>query len=139
MPGKLIGAFFKSVVNAMLMADILVPEVKARVAAMKDDEWYPWDDYTEMVNSLASKLSPMTLRKCGINLMRASEAFYRSHGFEKMDHQMARFDEGFKASVVDAPPRTASRLSSSAPVSPSSASARSNPRPSSRGTSAGAR
>jgi len=104
MPGKLIGAFFKSVVNAMLMADILVPEVKARVAAMKDDEWYPWDDYTEMVNSLASKLSPMTLRKCGINLMRASEAFYRSHGFEKMDHQMARFDEGFKASVVDAPP-----------------------------------
>ena len=104
MAGRLIGAFFKSVVNAMLMADILVPEVKARVSQMKDDEWYPWDEYTQMVNLLASKLSPMTLRKCGINLMRASEAFYRSQGFQKMDHQMARFDEGFKASVVDAPP-----------------------------------
>ncbi len=104
MSGKLIGAFFKSVVNAMLMAEILVPEVKARVAEMEDDQWYPWEEYTQMVNLMASKLSALTLRKCGINLMRASAEFYRSRGFEKMDHQMARFDEGFNASVVGAPP-----------------------------------
>lgn len=104
MAGYIYGRFFKSVVNALLMADVLMPDVKARIDTMDDDTWYPWDEYTEIVGHIASILTPITLRKCGINLMKQNKEFYNSIGFTKMIHQMGGFEEGFNTSVKDAPP-----------------------------------
>lgn len=103
MSGQLYGFFFKSVVNSLLMGNVLFPEIKRRIDAMKDDAMYPWEDYTTIVNKLAVRLGPFTLRKCGIALMKESEAFYRSNGFLSMDDMMSRFDRGFKSSVIGAP------------------------------------
>ena len=97
------GRFFKSVINALLMADILMPEVKKRIDQMDDDTWYPWDEYIETINHIAAMLTPLTLRKCGINLMKENKEFYNSIGFTKMIHQMGGFEDGFNSSVRDAP------------------------------------
>ncbi len=103
MSAMIYGRFFKSVVNALLMADVLMPDIKRRIDEMDDDTWYPWEEYTEMVGHIASILSPLTLRKCGINLMKQNKEFYNSIGFTKMIHQMAGFEAGFNSSVKDAP------------------------------------
>jgi hypothetical protein len=103
MSASVYGRFFKSIVNALLMADVLMPDIKRRIDAMEDDTWYPWDEYIEVVSHIAAVLSPLTLRKCGINLMKQNKEFYNSIGFTKMIHQMAGFEEGFNASVKDAP------------------------------------
>lgn len=103
MAGNLYGFFFKSVVNSLLMANVLFPDIKQRIAEMQDDKLYPWDEYTGIVNRIAERMSPATLRKCGMNLMRESEAFYRSNGYSSMNDMMSGFDKGFKSSVLGAP------------------------------------
>lgn len=103
MDGELRGAFFKSVVNALLMGEVLVPEYVQRVEAMADDGWYPWSEYLEIVGTLSRKMSDATLKKCGMQLMLDGEEFYRSIGFESMSDQMHGFEAGFNASVRNAP------------------------------------
>lgn len=103
MAGELYGAFFKSVVNALLMSDVLFPDIRARIDSMDDDGWYSWDEYCAIVNRIADTLQPLSMRKCGVNLMVQSAEFYYSMGYHKMADHMHRFSEGFNNSVRNAP------------------------------------
>jgi hypothetical protein len=105
MAGSLYGFFFKSVVNSMLLGSVLFPDIKQRISEMQDDKLYSWDEYTAIVQRIAEKMSPATLRKCGMNLMRSSKEFYQKNGYRTMDDMMSKFDKGFKSSVVGAPPQ----------------------------------
>lgn len=103
MPGELSGGFFKPVVSALLMSEVLFPELKKRVDAMDLNEWYSWDEYIQMVNMIAAKLSQASLVKCGVNSVRHNKPVYEANGFHSMGDMMSMFGGAFNAVVRDAP------------------------------------
>lgn len=103
MPGQLSGGFFKPVVSALLMSEVLFPDIKRRIDAMDMSEWYPWDEYVQVVNTIATKLSDASLVKCGVNSVRHNKPFYEANGFHSMNDMMSMFGNAFNAAVRDAP------------------------------------
>jgi hypothetical protein len=115
MPGELSGGFFKPVVSALLMAEVLFPEIKKRIDAMDVSAWYPWDEYIEVVNTIAAKLSDASLVKCGVNSVRHNKPFYEANGFHSMGDMMSMFGHAFNAAVRDAPDNERAHVLESSP------------------------
>ena len=104
MSGQIQGAFFKVLLSRLLAGDLLFPELHARVTAMDEDAWYPWPDFTEMVNRVAGKLRSYAVRSVGAGLMEDSKPVFASQGFTSTDIMYARWEELMSANVRDLPP-----------------------------------
>ena len=53
---------------------------------MKDDEWYSWDLYTQMLNDIANKLSPIVVKKVGKSVILAGKyIFIKEQGYDTLE------------------------------------------------------
>lgn len=109
MSGKLIGFYFKQVIGGLLTAEVLFPKYKEKVDAMRDDEWYEWDEYIEMVNELANKLQPVVVQNVGKQIVMQAKDLFVQQGFDSPDAILKDWNALFQANVKDAPARDAPR------------------------------
>ena len=105
MPGKLSGFYFKTVVGELLTPEVLVPEYKRKIDAMRDKEWYDWDEYVNIVNVLAYMLDPAVVRDLGKGIVTRAKAWFVSQGFDSPDAILKDWHALFQANVKGAPER----------------------------------
>lgn len=104
MSGKLKGFNFKYVVNSMLASELLFPEYKKKVDDMSDEEWYPWDDYTTIVSTIAEKLGPTVTRAVGVKIVEQGKEDFMKHGFDTSGSILSNFYELASAYLKNVPP-----------------------------------
>lgn len=75
MAGKLSGFYFKQVINALMNPNITLRKYAKHIENMQDNEWYDWDEYIEIVNEIAKKLSPRVLENIGRDIVAQSKPF----------------------------------------------------------------
>ena len=79
---------------------------------MKDDEWYEWDDYCDMLQAIVKKLGPEVTKSIGKKIVMQSKEVFVSQGFDSPDTILKDYNALFAANVRGAPasdpPRTKS-------------------------------
>jgi hypothetical protein len=105
MPGKLTGFYFKQVVGELLTPQVLIPEYKRKIDAMRDNEWYDWDEYVNIVNVLAYSLDPAVVCDLGKGIVTQAKELFISQGFDSPDVVLKDWYALFMANVKGAPER----------------------------------
>lgn len=109
MSGSLIGLYFKAVMSPLLAARELFPADKARVDAMADDAWYPWDDFKLLVATVASELSYVSLCHVGKQVMATAAPLFREQGYASPDDFLSDWYALVATNVRDVPEADAPR------------------------------
>jgi hypothetical protein len=107
MPGTLAGGHFKSLINALLFAGVIAPEVRARIEAMRVDDQYPWDEFTGLAQDLAQKIPAGVLTTVGKKVCHGAVDTFRALGFDDAESILRDYRTFFEIIVVDAPARDA--------------------------------
>jgi hypothetical protein len=105
MPGQLPGMYFKLVIGNLLSAQLMFPELQKRIDEMKPEQLHPWDEYTAMMQKLASAMPPATIVQVGKKIVRDSKAYFMSQGFDSTEKILSDWGKLFAANIVGAPPR----------------------------------
>jgi hypothetical protein len=105
MPGQLPGMYFKLVIGNLLSAQLMFPDLQKRIDAMRPDELHDWDEYTNMMQKLASVMPSGTIVQVGKKIVRDSKAFFMSQGFDSTEKILGDWGKLFAANIVGAPPR----------------------------------
>ncbi|MFP2905979.1 hypothetical protein ACLESD_13160 [Pyxidicoccus sp. 3LFB2] len=111
MPAQILGAYFKSVMGSMLdaTAALLFPQYRRRIAEMRDDAWYPMDDYVRMLSDLHAKLGDATMTALGQASMQKTLPRIKAEGFDTPEKVFTDFNALQKGVVRDVDPRSFSR------------------------------
>ncbi len=108
--GEVLGSAFRFVVGSLMGAELLLPQLRARVAAMRDDAWEPWDEYVAACRRVSAMLSEETVVQVGINVMSQARPLLESQGFGTVEAALADWQAVFAANVRGLPelelPRT---------------------------------
>ena len=117
MPGRLPGLFFKLVVSNMLDNTnvVLFPQVRRRIAEMEPDALYPWDDFTDMMQTVAAKLPRETLVSIGKGIVGQSRDSYAKLGFMSLEQILRDWGAVFNSFIHGAPARDLVRAESFQP------------------------
>jgi hypothetical protein len=101
---KLKGIFFKTVVGSLMSGNIIFPEYKKVINSMKDDEWYSWDLYTQMLQDLSKKLDPVVVTNVGINVVLARrDIFVKEQGLDTIEKLLQCYPGMFDQTIVGLP------------------------------------
>jgi len=101
---KLKGVFLKTVIGSLMSGNILFPEYKKMIDDMKDDDWYSWDLYTQMLQDLSAKLASVVVTNVGINVILAGkEIFVKEQGFDTIDKLLKGYPDMFDQTIVGLP------------------------------------
>lgn len=99
MAAEVLGSGFKFVVGSLLGAELLFPELRARVAAMRDDDWYDWSDYVATTRRLASLLDRGTVVRIGSEIMLAARDHLIAQGFSSPEALLSVWEQVVQANV----------------------------------------
>jgi hypothetical protein len=117
MPGTIPGRVYKHVISAMLES-ISAPEfalLKRRLAEMDPELRYPWDDYTDLMQTLAAKLPAESLVNLGRHIITQGQERIRAGGFASGEQVMKDWGTLFNMDVRGAPARDLVRTESFEP------------------------
>jgi hypothetical protein len=103
MAGKLSGFYFKQVINALMNPNITIRKHAKHIENMRDDEWYDWSEYVEIVSEIAQKLSPRVLENIGRDIVAQSKPLFEQQGFDSPDKILEDYYALFSANIKDAP------------------------------------
>lgn len=103
MPGKLSGFYFKQVVNALLNPNMTLRKYAKHIENMRDDGWYDWDEYVEIVNEIAQKLSPKVLENVGRDVVTRAKPLFVQQGFDTPDKILENYYALFSTNIKGAP------------------------------------
>jgi hypothetical protein len=111
MAGQILGIYFKSIIGSMLAstAEALFPQVRKRIAEMKDDAWYPWDEYVRMANELHGRLSDSSLKTVGQASIVKTIALQKAAGYDSLEKVFSDFDAISRDVVREVPPEESIR------------------------------
>ncbi len=117
MPGRLPGLFFKLVVSNMLdnTSSVLFPQARRRIAEMEPDALYPWDDFTDMMQTVAARLPRETLVSIGQSVVMQARDSYSKLGFMSLEQIMRDWGALFNSFIHGAPARDLVRTESFEP------------------------
>ena len=117
MPGRLAGRFFKLVVSNMLdnTSAVLFPQARRRIAEMQPDALYPWDDFTDLTQTIAAKLPSSTMVAIGQRIITESRESYLKSGFSSGEQILRDWGALFNGFIHGAPARDLVRTESFAP------------------------
>ena len=101
MAAEVLGSGFKFVVNSLLGAELLFPDLRMQVALMKDDEWYDWGEYVETTRQLAQMLDHDTVVRIGCEIMLAAREHLLAQGFSSPEALLTVWEEVMAANVRD--------------------------------------
>jgi hypothetical protein len=107
--------YFKLVIGNLLSAQLMFPEMRAKVDAMAPEAMHPWDEYTSMMRELAEALPATTLLQVGKKIVRESKGHFMSQGFGSADAILSDWAKLFEANIHGAPPRDLVRTVEHAP------------------------
>ncbi len=103
MSGKVLGSAFRDVVQSLMGAELLLPELRQRVEGISDDEWAPWDEYVEACNALADLLEDQTVTRIGEQVMASARPLLERQGFPTANAALADWRAVFLSNVRDLP------------------------------------
>lgn len=103
MAGKLSGFYFKQVINALMNPNITLRKYAQHIENMQDAEWYDWDEYIEIVNEIAKKLSTLVLENIGRDIVTQSKPLFEQQGFDSPDKILEDYYALFAANIKGAP------------------------------------
>ena len=111
MAGQILGAYCKAVMSSMLdaTAALLFPQHRKRIAEMKDDAWYPMEEYVGMVQDLHAKLGDATMTALGQASILKTFHLTKAHGFDTLEKVFSDFNALSIRVVRDQDPNTAVR------------------------------
>lgn len=114
MPGRLPGRFFKLAVSNMLddASTAVSSQVRRRIAEMQPDALYAWDDFTDLMQTIAAKLPPATLVAIGARIITESHAQYVERGFTTVEQVLGDWGALFNGFIHGAPARDLVRTES---------------------------
>lgn len=115
MTGQLLGVFVKNVINSLLAGQLLFPEFKARVDEMEDNQWYDWDEYVEMVQTIQTKLAPVVMTKIGTEIIYSGKQQFYDLGYNTIDDILQNYTTFFAQVVKDLPDEQNAKLVSFEP------------------------
>lgn len=106
MAGQLLGVYFKSVIGSMLGASTaqFFPQHRKRIGEMRDDVWYPWEEYVAMAQDLHAKLGDQTLTAIGHASVVKTLPLNKAAGFDSLEKVFRDFDALTRDVVRDVPP-----------------------------------
>jgi len=99
MGGEILGSFYKIVMNSMLIADLSFPDLSARVKQLNDDQWYSHDEYIQMLQTVAIKVTPLMLKNMGKKLLTAIKPRLVAEGFASTESIMQDVWKPFHSQV----------------------------------------
>lgn len=85
MKGEIHGSYFKSVMNAMLTADFIFPELSKKVSDLNEREWYPLQTFSDMLYKVAEKMPAIVMTKIGKNIILAAQDTLLQFGFNSVE------------------------------------------------------
>ncbi len=114
MPGRLPGVFFKLVVSNMLenTGTVLFPQARRRIAEMQPDALYPWDDFTDLMQTVAARLPRETLVSIGERIIEEARDDFARLGFTGLEQIMKDWGALFNSFIHGAPARDLVRTES---------------------------
>jgi hypothetical protein len=94
MAGQILGVYFKSILGSMLASTSaeLFPEHTRRVAEMRDEQWYEWDEYVRVMLDLHARLSDSSLRVLAQASMVKTLPLLKTAGFDTLERVFSDFD-----------------------------------------------
>lgn len=95
--------YFKLVIGNLLSAQLMFPDLQKRVEAMKPEQMHPWDEYTGMMQKLASSMPAATMVQVGKKIVRDSKSFFMSQGFDSTQKILSDWASLFAANISGAP------------------------------------
>jgi hypothetical protein len=106
MAAQILGAYFKAVIGSMLSstATLLFPQHRKRLDEMRDDVWYPMDEYVRMINDLHAKLGDNTMTALGQASIQKTIHLTKAAGFDTLEKIFSNFDALSAAVVKDRAP-----------------------------------
>ncbi len=107
MAGQILGIYFKSIIGSMLASTTasLFPEHRERISQMRDDLYYPWEEYVRMLNDMHARLSDSSLRAVAQASITKLMPLHRAAGFNTLERIFGDFD-AFSHDVVSGLPST---------------------------------
>jgi hypothetical protein len=119
MAGQILGIYFKSIIGSMLasITASLFPEHRERIAQMKDDQYYPWDEYVRMMQDLHAKLSDSSLRAVAQASIVKLSPLHHAAGFNTLERVFGDFDTFSHDVISGLPPEESIRTVSFTPNS----------------------
>jgi hypothetical protein len=119
MAGQILGVFFKSIIGTMLTSTtaMLFPEHRKRIAEMRDEQWYEWDEYVQVMRDLHARLSDSSLRTVAQASIVKTLPLHKAAGFDSLERVFSDFDALSKSVVRDLPPEESIRTVSFTPDS----------------------
>lgn len=99
MTAQVLGSGFKFVVQSLLGAELLFPDLRARVEAMDDHAWYDWSDYVETTRTLAALLDRPTVVRIGSEIMLAAREHLIAQGFSSPESLLSVWEQVVAANV----------------------------------------
>ncbi len=93
MAGQILGVYFKSIIGSMLAstAASLFPEHRKRIAQMRDEVWYPWEEYVRMMQDLHARLPDSALRSVGQASTVKTMPLQKAAGFDSLERVFSNF------------------------------------------------
>lgn len=101
---KLKGIFLKTVIGSLMSEKIQFPAYKKMIEDMKNDAWYSWDLYTQMLQDLSKKIDPVILTSVAMNIVLANRnVFVKEQGFDTLEKLLKDCPEMFSKTVIGLP------------------------------------
>lgn len=99
MSAEVLGSGFKFVVNSLLGAELLFPELRLRVEQMDDNAWYDWAEYVQTTRQLAGMLDRSTVVRIGSEIMLAARDHLIAQGFDSPQALLSVWEQVVQANV----------------------------------------
>lgn len=117
MPGRIPGSIFKIVIASLPPATSakLFPKKVECIAEMDGAAWYLWDDYTDLMQTIAAKLPPEVVVEIGKDIIRAAKPQFIRDGFTSPEGLLKDWAALFNAYIHGAPSRDLVRTETYAP------------------------
>ncbi len=105
MAGQILGAYFKAVIGSMLnaTATLLFPKHRKRLDELKDDAWYPIEEYNQMMADLHAKLGDSTMSALGQASIQKTFHLTKANGFDTLEKAFGNFNALSAGVVRDMP------------------------------------
>jgi hypothetical protein len=106
MAAQILGAYFKAVIGSMLSssATLLFPQHSKRLEEMRDDAWYPMDEYVRMIQDLHAKLGDNTMTALGQASIQKTIHLTKANGFDTLEKIFKDFNALSAGVVKDVAP-----------------------------------
>jgi hypothetical protein len=99
MAQEVLGSGFKFVIQSMLGAELLFPELRARVAGMRDEQWYSWAEYVAATQAIAALLDDATVAAIGQDIMLVAKPLLQAQGFASPEALLGDWRQVFQSNV----------------------------------------